>query len=386
MKIAITGIRGIPANYGGFETFAEELSTRLVKRGHEVTVYGRKNNVKTSEKFYKGVRLVILPTIKHKYLDTVAHTFISAFHISARKYDVVLICNAANSIFSWIPRLSGKKVLVNVDGIERKRKKWNKLGQTYYHLSEWLSTFLPDGIVTDAKVIRDYYQNNYSKSSHMIAYGASTSRKLSSEQIRKFRLEPEKYVLYVSRLEPENNAHMVIQAFEQVKTDFKLAIVGDAPYAQEYIRKLKNTKDPRIVFLGFVFGESYKALQQNAYCYVQATEVGGTHPALVEAMGYGNCVLFLDTPEHREVTGNCAIPFSSVDELRDKLQMVSLDPAVVVEYQKKAMRRIKDRYGWESITDRYEKLFVSMLNGNNLENNFNRSDQKIKSELLQQNN
>lgn len=363
MKIAITGIRGIPANYGGFETFAEELATRLVKRGHEVTVYGRKNNVKTSDKFYKGVRLVILPTIKHKYLDTVAHTFISVLHILGQKYDLVLICNAANSIFSWIPRLSGKKVLVNVDGIERKRKKWNKLGKAYYHISEWLSTFLPDGIVTDAKAIQDYYQNRYGKPSCMIAYGASTSRKISPDKIREFGLEPEKYVLYVSRLEPENNAHLVIQAFEQVKTDFKLAIVGDAPYAKEYIRKLKNTKDPRIIFLGFVFGEGYKALQQNAYCYVQATEVGGTHPALVEALGYGNCVLFLNTPEHREVTGNCAISFSSVTDLKEKLQRVLFNPTLVKDYGQKAMRRIKNQYSWESITDQYERLFASMSNG-----------------------
>ncbi|MCJ7577157.1 MAG: DUF1972 domain-containing protein, partial [candidate division Zixibacteria bacterium] len=342
MKIAITGIRGIPANYGGFETFAEELATRLVKRGHEVTVYGRKNNVKTSDKFYKGVRLVILPTIKHKYLDTVAHTFISVLHILGQKYDLVLICNAANSIFSWIPRLSGKRVLVNVDGIERKRKKWNKLGKAYYHLSEWLSTFLPDGIVTDAKVIQDYYWDHYAKPSCMIAYGASTSRKISPDKIREFGLEPEKYVLYVSRLEPENNAHLVIQAFEQVKTDFKLAIVGDALYAPEYIRELKSTKDPRIVFLGYVFGERYKALQQNAYCYVQATEVGGTHPALVEALGYGNCVLFLNTPEHREVTGNCAISFSSVTDLKEKLQRVLFNPTLVKDYGQKAMRRIKN--------------------------------------------
>jgi len=363
MKIAITGIRGIPANYGGFETFAEELSTRLVRRGHEVTVYGRKNNVKISERFYKGVRLVILPTISHKYLDTVVHTFISLLHISAQGYDVVLVCNAANAIFSWIPRLSGKKVLINVDGIERKRKKWNRIGKAYYRLSEWLSTFLPDGIVTDAKVIQDYYWNHYRKPSSMIAYGAYTSRQLSPDKIKKFGLEPEKYVLYVSRLEPENNAHLVIQAFEQVKTDFKLVIVGDAPYAQEYKRKLKSTKDPRILFLGFVFGEGYKALQQNAYCYVQATEVGGTHPALVEAMGFGNCVLYLDTPEHREVTGDCAIPFSSVDELRDKLQKVLDNPEKVEEYRKKAIRRIKEQYSWESITDHYEKLFLNLANG-----------------------
>ena len=104
MKIAIMGIRGIPANYGGFETFAEELSTRLVERGHEVTVYGRSNSIKYKGNFYRGVRLVILPTISHKYLDTVAHTFLCALHSIKESYDVVLICNSANASFAWIPR------------------------------------------------------------------------------------------------------------------------------------------------------------------------------------------------------------------------------------------------------------------------------------------
>src|SRR5262245_34361129 len=157
MRIAILGTRGIPANYGGFETFAEQLGTRLAARNHAVTVYGRKHYSTTDQNFYNGVELVILPTIRHKYLDTVAHTFLSIVHSIPRKYDVILICNAANSIFSFIPRVFGTPTLVNVDGLERKRKKWNRVGKAYYRLSEWFSTFLPTAIVTDAQVIKDYY-------------------------------------------------------------------------------------------------------------------------------------------------------------------------------------------------------------------------------------
>src|SRR3990172_13208632 len=151
MKIAILGTRGIPGNVGGFETFAEELSTRLVKRGHQVTVYGRTNNIRYRQPTYKGVRLVLLPTIPHKYFDTLAHTFLSVWHVLWQDAEVVLICNAANSIFSFLPRLAGKKTVVNVDGLERQRRKWNALGKAYYLLSEWLATFLPNAIVTDAR-------------------------------------------------------------------------------------------------------------------------------------------------------------------------------------------------------------------------------------------
>ena len=148
MKIAILGTRGIPANYGGFETFAEQLGTRLAARGHEVTVYGRQHYVTSPERTYRGVKLVVLPTIQHKYFDTVVHSFLSVLHAILRRYDVILICNAANSIFAFLPRLVGTPTLVNVDGLERKRKKWNWVGRSYYQLAEWLSTFLPTEIVT----------------------------------------------------------------------------------------------------------------------------------------------------------------------------------------------------------------------------------------------
>lgn len=360
MKIAILGTRGIPANYGGFETFAEQLGTRMAARGHEITVYGRRHYSTTVRRSYNGVNLVILPTIRHKYFDTVIHTLLSALHAMVQGYDVILICNAANSIFAILPRLFGTPTLVNVDGLERKRKKWNWLGRTYYLLSEWLSTFMPTRIVTDALVIQDYYATRYGKESAMIAYGAEVARRAAPEKLERFGLMPNHYVLYVSRLEPENNAHLVIDAYERVKTDMPLVIVGGAPYAAEYIAQLKSTRDPRVKFTGFVFGEDYRALQQNAYCYVHATEVGGTHPALIEAMGAGNCALTLDTPENVEVMGDAGIIYKSVDDLVVQLQRIVDSPEKIGEYRRRAMSRVMQYYNWEHITDQYEELLAEM--------------------------
>ncbi|MBI3951518.1 MAG: glycosyltransferase [Acidobacteria bacterium] len=360
MKIAIMGVRGVPANYGGFETFAEQLSTRLVRRGHEVTVYGRRHYVTIPERVYKGVELVVLPTIKHKYLDTVVHTFLTALHAWFKRYDVVLICNAANALAAGVVRLSGKRTALNVDGIERQRKKWNWLGRSYYLVSEWLATKIPHAVVTDARVIQAYYQSRFGKESTMIPYGAEVERKRDVKRLRTFGLEPEKYILYVSRLEPENNAHVLIEAFEQTTTDLNLVVVGDAPYAQDYIRRLKATRDPRIIFTGYVFGEGYRMLQQNAYCYVHATEVGGTHPALIEAMGFGNCVVALDTPENREVVADAGLYYRTVEELKTTLRYLVENPSRIPHYREQAMARIKAHYDWEVVTDQYERLFADL--------------------------
>ncbi len=362
MKIAIMGIRGIPANYGGFETFAEELSTRLVERGHEVTVYGRSNNIKYDGKFYRSVRLVILPTIRHKYFDTVAHTFFCVMHSLTQKYDVMLICNSANAIFSWIPRLQGMPVALNVDGLEWKRAKWNILGRAFYRISEWLATFCVNEVVTDARDVERYYLQRFNKRSTYIPYGAPIGGVETDEALRRFKLQPKGYVLYVSRFEPENNPHHVVKAFEQVKTDLKLVMVGDAPYNGRFIQDLKSTRDPRIIFTGYVFGKGYRELQTNAYLYIQSTEVGGTHPALLEGMGHGNCVLANDVPEHREVLGDAGFFFTlgHNGDLRDKMQYLIDNPCLVQQVGQKALTRIRERYTWERVTESYERLFMRL--------------------------
>jgi glycosyltransferase involved in cell wall biosynthesis len=362
MRIAILGTRGIPASYGGFETFAEHLSTRLVARGHDVTVYCRAHYVSPRQLEYHGVRLKVLPTIRHKYFDTVVHGFISSIHAVPGRYDVALICNAANAPFAPILRFTGTPVAINVDGLEHKRKKWGLLGRRYYRLAEYLSTLLPNVMVTDAQVIHDYYLAKHNSPSTMIAYGSEVERRPDRSAVRKWRVEPNRYVLYVSRLEPENNAHLVIEAFKRVRTAYRLLVVGDAPYAKEYISDLKARArgDKRIVFTGFVFGQDYRALQQNAYCYVHATEVGGTHPALLEAMGYGNCVLTLATPENIEAVGEAGIPYADEFDLVEKLQRVLRDGSLVQAYRHRAQLRVQKYYDWDRVVDQYERLFARM--------------------------
>jgi glycosyltransferase involved in cell wall biosynthesis len=362
MRIVILGTRGIPASYGGFETFAEHLSTRLVARGHEVTVYGRAHYVLPRQLEYHGVRLKVLPTIRHKYFDTVVHSFLSAVHAVSSRYDAALICNAANAPFAPILRFTGTPVAINVDGLEHKRKKWGWLGRRYYLAAERLSTILPNVMVTDAQVIQDYYLARYNAPSTMIAYGSEVERRPDRAAVRRWRAEPNRYVLYVSRLEPENNAALVIEAFKKVRTAYRLLIVGDAPYAHDYITDLKARArgDKRIVFTGFVFGQDYRALQQNAYCYVHATEVGGTHPALLEAMGYGNCVLTLATPENIEAVGDAGIPYADEFDLAEKLQRVLRDGSLVQSYRNRAQVRVQRYYDWDRVVDQYENLFAQM--------------------------
>ena len=202
MKLAILGTRGIPANYGGFETFAEELSTRLAARGHDVTVYGRSNNIRHPHKTYKGVRLAILPTIGTKHLDTVAHTLLSVLHAVPQRFDCILMCNAANAVFGVVPRVTGTPVALNVDGIERLRKKWGRIARAYYRMSERLATIIPNAVVADAEVIRSYYLNQYRTSAVIIAYGADFGRTEDTAVLERVGVRSREYFLYVSRLEP----------------------------------------------------------------------------------------------------------------------------------------------------------------------------------------
>ena len=358
MRIAILGTRGIPSNYGGFETFAEELSVRLTGRGHEVYVYCRERHPFPE---YRGVRLISLPTIHHKYFDTLAHTFLSTFHLLAHPVDVALYCNAGNAIFTILPRLFGIPVALNVDGIERKRRKWNALGKAWFGVSEYLSTILPSTFVTDAEAIRIYYKERYNKDSQFIPYGADTVRAETHHALDKLALEPFQYFLYVSRLEPENRALEVRQAFEKVVTPMKLALIGDAPYADDYIRQVHATEDPRVVIPGAIYGLGYSELGSWCFAYIHATEVGGTHPALIEAMGRGALVLYLDTTENAEVCGDAGLPYRGEAGLtaciRQVLEMSEFDRNL---YRARALQRVRERYDWEVVSLQYETLLQSL--------------------------
>jgi glycosyltransferase involved in cell wall biosynthesis len=274
--------------------------------------------------------------------------------------DAALYCNAANAIFTFWPRLVGIPVALNVDGLERNRKKWNRLAKTWYLISERLATSCPNVVVTDARKIAEYYLERYGKQSEFIPYGAETAKLETAAVLDQLGLQRGQYILYVSRMEPENNALLVREAFEKVATSMKLALIGDAPYAQEYIARVRDTQDPRVVMPGAIYGSGYQELLSHCYAYIHATEVGGTHPALIEAMGRGALVLYLNTPENAEVAGDAGIPFEA-DALPEKLeQVVQMPDAERAEWGRLAMERVAQRYSWEAVTDQYEVQLLKL--------------------------
>ena len=371
IKIALIGTRGIPACYGGFETFAEQISVRLVERGHEVTVFGRKKffEIKDKDYSYKGVKVRYAPTIMSKYFETIINALTSFLIIKKSEADIILLCNAANSPFSFIARLRGFKIITNVDGIERKRAKWNFLGKAWYRLGEFTSVLFSNGVIADAKSICKYYEKTYAITPKIIEYG-SESKKISDKDciLKNLGISGQKYILYVSRLEPENNAFLVIKAFKKYQThetdintvsnNLFLVIVGDAPYAEVYKKSLyeEADKNPNIIFAGYQFGDAYQELQLNAYMYIQATEVGGTHPALIESMAFGNAILANGTPENLEVLGGAGLYYlrNNFEDLAQKIKFMDQNEEIRLNYKILSSKRAKQKFSWEHITDKYE--------------------------------
>lgn len=357
MKIAILGSRGIPVSYGGFETLAEELSTRLVKRGHEVAVYCCEPYSETGGDIYKGVKRIVLPTIRTKVLEKPVYAFLSLLSSSAKNFDIILMLGISVSPLCFIPRLAGKRVIINIDGLEWQRRKWGSVVSGLLRFEEKMAGVTADLVVTDSRWVQSYYLKRYRKDSVYIAYGTDLIDYPAGEILKRFSLNRDEYFLYVSRFEPENNPLLVREAYDSIRAPAKkLVMVGDAPYAGSYIKKVKDTKNPDIIFTGYLFGDAYRELLSNAYCYIQATEAGGTHPALVEAMGAGRCVIANDVPEHREVLRTAGIYYNGREELAARLREM-MSAGQIVEERGRAARKIaEDEYAWEKIADEYERV------------------------------
>jgi glycosyltransferase involved in cell wall biosynthesis len=361
MRIAFLGIRGVPANYGGFETFAEQLGRRLVEFGDQVTVYGRSSYVPAGIRAHLGMRIVRLPAPRSKYLETVVHSLFAAFHAAFQPYDLVYVCNSANVPAVVVLRLLGKRVVLNVDGLEWQRAKWNRVGKLYYRACAWLAARLPVHLVTDARVIQDYYRTAFGRATEYFPYGTDLEPVADDGTLFQLDLEPRGYVLFVSRLEPENNAHVAVEAYGHVRTDLPLVVVGDAPYASDYIAALRATKDPRVHFLGAVYGTGYQVLRSHAALYIQATEVGGTHPALVEAMGFSNAIVANDVPEHREALADAGRYYRGPTELAAAIQQLLDDREAADHLRVAAHARAAAQYGWDSIADAYRSWLLSLI-------------------------
>jgi len=370
MKLAILGTRGVPPSYGGFETFAAELGTRLVARGHDVTVYCREGDVDAGP-VWNGIHRIVLPAVGHKYLETVSHSMLSAIDAVRRGFDAVLVCNAANAFVLPLLRAARIPVAINVDGIERKRRKWNVLGRAVYAAGEALSVSFANRVVADADVIAAYYVENYGARPATIPYGAEFPAEEDSDVLERLGLARDGYVLYVSRFEPENNPLEVVEAYLEFlgflgvprsssgKDAPPLVMVGKGLYAHDLVQSLERHRSEQVRFPGGIYGRDYRTLQRNARLYIQATEVGGTHPALIEAMASGGVVLAHNTPENREVGGDAVGYFDlrPHETLSGMLRAWLATPLIREEFRSRARLRTAERYSWDRVTDAYERLF-----------------------------
>ncbi len=371
MRIAFVGTRGVPATYSGFETFVEHLGARLVDRGHEVTVYCRRHHAPERLQTYRGMRLIYVSGIATKHLDTITHTFVSGLHTLFGRYDVVVMCISGNSPIAILPRLAGSKVVLNVDGSDWRRRKWGGLARAYIRCSEWLATRLPDATVTDSAVMQSYYRERFGVETTCISYGADMPLPKTGGTLERLGLRSRRYLLLVGRLVPENCAHHLVDAFERLQPGLRCVVVGDAPYAESYIAHL-HRRGPHVTFPGYIFGDGYRELMYNAYAVILCSEVGGTHPVLVEAMASGNCVVVNDTPANLEVVGDAGIPYPGgrgADGLAEVLKRLIADPSIVAEYRRRAEARAHALYSWEAVTEQYERLFVDLTGGSLEERN-----------------
>jgi glycosyltransferase involved in cell wall biosynthesis len=277
----------------------------------------------------------------------------------------MLVTNVANAFHCAIARMFRQACAINVDGIEWKRGKWGPLGKAYFYLNAKLcGKILPKGIITDAYAMRQLYLEQFNTPSACIAYGGNIESSTHPEVIRQYGLSPGGYYLIASRLVPENNAALIVEGFKRAQTSRVLAIAGDANYRSKFIDDLKANADSRVRFLGHVDSiEHVKELHCNAYAYIHGHMMGGTNPALLKALGFGNCILAHDNPFNAEVLGGYGLLFADADQLAEKIHLIEQKPDLAESYRRRAPERIRTVYNWERITDQYEELFYQLAAG-----------------------
>ena len=366
MKIAILGIRGLPSSYSGYETFIGELAPRLAQRGHEVTIYCRSALFQEQPPVHLGLNMRYLPSMEHKFLSTLSHTTFAITDASLRRFDLIFVVNAANGLFGFIPRLCGKKCVLNVDGMEWLRPKWNKLGKWFFKTSAQLGTKFYNEIVTDAEEMHRLYAREFGIDSAYIAYGANIETSKNPEVLKEYGVEPFGYYLIASRMIPDNNADLIVEAFVKSGSAKTLLIAGGADYKgnlieRAFLDKLKSLANDRVKFTGHISKPGHiKELHCNCFAYVHGHQFGGINPSILKALGFGNLVLALNTPFNVEVLDNGKYGLlyeKNLESLVDKIRFAESHPDQVRQFRALAPERIRERFTWEQITDQYEELF-----------------------------
>lgn len=366
MKIGIVGTRGIPAAYGGFETFVEEIATRLASTSNiSVVVYCDKNS--WSEDNYKGVKLRFISTTKSN--SPILFYFLSVW-LSVKESDIVLIAGSAGSLFYKLKFLLKRNVfiIVNTDGIEHKRSKWSFLKRNFVHFVENFAIKNSDLIVADSRAIKRYWEDRYpglNKSKIItIEYGANVLLEAKADYLGEYNLVPDNYFLVVARLEPENNIHIIIEGYKKSKSQIPLIIVGSTSANTDYVSQLKVQLTAGVKFIGGVYEkDKLSSLRFYAKAYFHGHSVGGTNPSLLEAMGAGNLIIAHDNEFNREVTDNNAFFFKNSSECA--MRIVEFDKLSINDLnQIKSIHklRIQDYYNWERITSKYVQIFESIAN------------------------
>jgi glycosyltransferase involved in cell wall biosynthesis len=361
------GTRGVPAAYSGFETAVENVGARLAARGHEVTVYCRAHMVeRRPDAAYRGMRLVYLPTVAGKHLDTPIHTLLSTLHLAVDRPDVAFYFIAGNSPFAGLGRLLGVPVAINVDGLDSPRAKWGPWARRYLRLTERAAPMLADVAITDSRTVQELYRS-WGHETIYIPYGSELDDRDDADPgaaaplddtLERLGLARGGYILFVGRLVPENNAHVLVDAYLELHTDLRLVVVGDAPYADAYRARLREAGEGRVLFAGYQFGPAYRRLLRNAAVVVGPTEVGGTHPVLLEAMGAGACIIVNDHEPNVETLGGAGVCYRGADGaegLRQTLEALLTDDQAMLACREAAAQRAS-HYSWDAVTDAYERV------------------------------
>jgi glycosyltransferase involved in cell wall biosynthesis len=357
LRIALVGTRGVPAHYGGFETCVEEVGRRLAERGHHVTVYCRSGNGAGKRvKDFAGMRLVHLPALRRRSLETLSHTGLSVAHLLARRADATIVFNAANA--PWLPllRLAKLPVATHMDGLEWKRAKWGPVGKRYYRWAEGFAVRFSNALIADAAGIRDYYRTTFDAATELISYGAPLLAPKEPTRLASVGLVSGQYHLVVARLEPENHVHTIVEGYVRSSARLPLVVVGSTPYGHEYNQKVQESADARVKFLGGVWDqELLDELYANALVYWHGHSVGGTNPSLLRAIGAGAATNAFDVNFNREVLGSAGRYFRNPDDVAQLAEESEAHPGRV-RFRADHARQIATQYDWDVVADGYEAL------------------------------
>ncbi len=370
MKVAMFGQKRIPSREGGVEIVVEELSKRMVQKGHSVTCYNRKGKHVSGAEFaqyegneYQGIKLKSVITIESKGLAAVSSSFFAAIGTAFGRYDAVHVHAEGPAAFCWIPKLFGKKIVFTVHGLDWARAKWQGgFGAKYIRFGEKMGVKFADEMIVLSRGVQKYFEDTYGRKTTYIPNGVNRPETIGADIINeKYGLNKDDYILFLGRLVPEKGIHYLIKAFQQVNTDKKLVIAGGASDTDDFVSELKEQakNDERIIFTGFVQGQELEELYSNAYIYTLPSDLEGMPLSLLEAMSYGNCCVVSDIPECAEVVEDKAVTFakSDVEALREKLQRHCDNEDIVEKYKKEAADFICGKYNWDDIVDRTLELY-----------------------------